>query len=122
MPRMTSAEYHAFLAAQKAAKKADRLQSANDASECESELHGQIMDECRRRGWIPLHGSMAHRSKRTLGEPDFVIPIYGRVLFVEAKTKTGKLTMEQQAYGAYLAKHGHTLHVVRSLQDFLAIL
>ena len=39
----------------------------------ESDLHEKIFDECRRRGWIALHGSMAERTCRTLGEPDFVI-------------------------------------------------
>lgn len=39
----------------------------------EAELHEEIFDECRRRGWIALHGSMAERTCRTLGEPDFMI-------------------------------------------------
>ena len=32
------------------------------AAEREAELHEKIFDECRRRGWIALHGSMAERT------------------------------------------------------------
>lgn len=85
----------------------------------ERDLHAQIFDECRRRGWIPLHGSMSERTHRTAGEPDFIIVRDGGVLFVECKTRTGKLTREQQAMIAHAAKLGHTIHVVRSFQEFL---
>jgi hypothetical protein len=58
--------------------------------EREADLHEEIFDECRRRGWIALHGSMAERTCRTLGEPDFVILADGgRVLFVECKSGAG---------------------------------
>ena len=88
----------------------------------EAELHEAIFSECRRRGWIALHGSMAERTCRTLGEPDFVILANrGRVLFVECKTKTGKLSPAQEALKFHAEKLDHTIHVVRSLDAFLAI-
>ena len=88
----------------------------------ESELHEEIFAECRRRGWIALHGSMAERTCRTLGEPDFVILADGgRVLFVECKTKTGKLSPAQAALKFHAEKLGHTVHVVRSLEQFLEV-
>jgi hypothetical protein len=86
-------------------------------------LHQAILDECRRRGWIALHGSMAHQTKRTIGEPDFVILADGgRVLLVECKSKEGKLRPEQAALHAWAAKLGHTVRVVRSLNEFLQII
>ena len=89
----------------------------------EAELHEEIFDECRRRGWIALHGSMAERTCRTLGEPDFVILAgAGRVLFVECKTRTGKLSPAQAALKHHAEKLGHPIHVVRSLDDFLNLL
>ena len=89
----------------------------------EASLHEEIFDECRRRGWIALHGSMAERTCRTLGEPDFVILADGgRVLFVECKTKTGKLSPTQAALKFHAEKLGHTVHVVRSLEEFLKLL
>lgn len=125
MPRMTTLEFQAWQARVAANRKAHRLAAANGdgvADGCEDELHAAILGECRRRGWIPLHGQMQFRTRRPLGEPDFVIAIEGgRTLWVEAKTRTGKLSTEQQAFGAYLEKMGHQLHVVRSLEDFLRV-
>ena len=89
----------------------------------EAELHETIFAECRRRSWIALHGSMAERTCRTLGEPDFVILADGgRVLFVECKSRTGKLSPAQAALKHHAEKLGHTVHVVRSLEDFLELL
>ena len=88
----------------------------------EASLHEEIFDECRRRGWIALHGSMAERTCRTLGEPDFVILADGgRVLFVECKSRTGKLSPAQFALKHHAEKLGHAVHVVRSLQEFLEL-
>ena len=89
----------------------------------EADLHAQIFDECRRRGWIALHGSMSERTHRTAGEPDFIILADGgRVLFVECKTAKGKLSLEQQAMIAHAAKLGTTIFVVRSMAEFFQIL
>ena len=88
----------------------------------EADLHEAIFDECRRRGWIALHGSMAERTCRTRGEPDFVILADGcRVLFVECKSRIGKLSPAQAALKHHAEKLGHTVHVVRSLGEFLKL-
>ena len=89
----------------------------------EASLHEEIFDACRQRGWIALHGSMAERTCRTLGEPDFTILANGgRVLFVECKTRTGKLSPAQAALKFHAEKLGHTIHVVRCLDEFLNLL
>ena len=119
----------------------------------ERDLHEEIFDECRRRGWIALHGSMAERTHRTRGEPDFVIlaspkdwrcPICNRltpcrndypegccgegyepvprVIFVECKTRSGKLSPAQAALKFHAEKLGHTIYVVRSLEEFQNLL
>jgi Holliday junction resolvase-like predicted endonuclease len=96
--------------------------SARTGVSREAELHEQIFDECRRRGWIALHGSMAERTCRTLGEPDFVVLAGGgRVLFVECKSRTGKLSPAQAALKHHAEKLGHTVHVVRSMAEFLQL-
>lgn len=92
----------------------------SEAAEKESELHSEIAAECARRGWKAFHGSMIHVSRRTLSEPDFTIAADGgRTFFVEAKTKTGKLSVGQQAVKAHLARLGHTVHVIRSIEEFI---
>ncbi len=89
----------------------------------EASLHEAIFDECRRRGWIALHGSMAERTCRTLGEPDFVILADGgRVLFVECKSRAGKLSPAQAALKHHAGKLGHPVQVVRSLEEFIQLL
>ena len=89
----------------------------------EASLHEEIFDECRRRGWIALHGSMAERTGRTLGEPDFVILADGgRVLFVECKSRSGKLSPAQAALKHHAETLGHSVQVVRSMKEFLELL
>jgi hypothetical protein len=91
--------------------------------EREAELHNQILDECRKRGWIALHGSMAHRSRRTVGEEDFIIRAdHGRVFWIEAKAKAGKLSTAQLGMHMHAERLGHKTHIVRSFEEFLALL
>ena len=120
MPRWTEAEYHAYKA---------RLLSVSfgpeksAAVEIEADLHEFIFAECRRRGWIALHGSMSERTHRTAGEPDFVIlAADGRLVLVECKTRTGKLTPAQQALKVQAEMLGHIVHVVRTKAEALAAL
>lgn len=85
----------------------------------ESDLHNQIIEFCKARGWIYFHGRMDRRSGRSLGEPDFVVLAgQGRFLLVEAKTKNGKLSTEQLGMKMWAEKLGHQIYVVRSIQEF----
>jgi hypothetical protein len=118
MPRMTQAELAAYYARQSGFD--ERGHCGSQAVAVESDLHNEILDECKRRGWIALHGSMAQATARTIGEPDFVILAdCGRVLLVEAKAKRGKLSPEQRALHAWARKLGHTVYIVRSMSDFI---
>lgn len=90
--------------------------------EREADLHEQIRLECAARGWLAFHGSMAHRTFRTEGEPDWVILAgEGRFFLVECKAGKGKLSTEQQGIALWASRLGHTIHVVRSFSEFLAI-
>ncbi len=94
-----------------------------EACDDESKLHQQIIDECKRRGWVALHGSMAHKAMRNPGECDFTVAgSNGRVWFIECKTKTGKLSNEQAGMLQWLTKLGHRAYLVRCIEDFLAII
>lgn len=89
----------------------------------EIDLHNHIIAYCRSVGWQYLHGSMAAETHRTLGEPDFIILADGgRVLFVECKTTVGKLSPAQRDFAAHAARNGHTVHIVRSMEEFLKLL
>ena len=114
---MTQAAYIDYLAKRNQCEKPE--QHVKD----EARIHDQIIGEVRRRGWIAFHGSMAHRTFRTPGEPDFVILGEGGAVFlVEVKTGTGKLSIDQQAIHGWARKLGHAVHVVRSLEEFLKLL
>ena len=90
--------------------------------EIESELHAEIKAYCRHKAWICFTGSMAHRAMRTIGECDFtILADGGRVFFIEAKTRVGKLSPEQQGVVIWAEKLGHKIHIVRSMQQFCAI-
>lgn len=89
----------------------------------EKEIHRLILLECNRRGFLALHGSMAHRTFRTIGEPDITILMpAGRVLFVEAKTRSGRISEEQEAFARRAQLLGHTVHIVRSFEEFIQLL
>lgn len=120
MSRLEFEAHQARIASQR--KPTTRLDKHADGDIRESDLHADILNECKRRGWIAFHGSMAHKTFRTKGEADFCcLADGGRVLFVECKTSTGKLSPEQQGIMAWMSKLGHTFHVVRSFSDFLRI-
>ncbi len=95
--------------------------------EHESDLHNQILAECRRRGWIALHGSMAHKARRTLGEWDFTVirEVCGlgpSMLLIECKARNEKPSIAQRNLHAHARKLGHTVHICRNFEQFLALL
>lgn len=98
----------------------ERTIDANAVTD-ESELHDEIIEYCKDRRWIYFHGSMAHATKRTKGEPDFIILADRRVFFIECKSKTGKPSTEQLGVIQWAATLGHTIHVVTSMDQFRRI-
>ncbi len=98
------------------------LKAASDSVESEADLQRDIATYCRQRGWIADRGSMAHRTFRQIGEPDFCIwADRGRVFSIECKARLGKLTTEQLARQMMMERLGHKVHVVRSMREFLEI-
>lgn len=85
----------------------------------ERDLHNEIHAHCRAHGWVALHGSMAAATHRTAGEPDFVIVMPGKVLFVECKAKGGKLTPAQAAMKFHLETLNANYLLACSMADFL---
>ena len=93
------------------------------ATEDERALHNEILEHCKFHGLLAFHGSMAHRTFRTAGEPDFVILLPdGKMMMVECKTKNGKLSPEQLGVAMWAEKLGHRVYTVRSYVEFLTFL
>lgn len=106
------------------ARCAKRVPEAADSNavEREADLHQQILDECARRGWMVMHSRMDMPSTLQAGVPDFVIMRGdGKCLMIEAKSRTGKLSIAQIGMAAWAKKLGHEIHVVRSFERFLEI-
>jgi hypothetical protein len=100
----------------------DLEQLRNIAFNDESDLHNAIIDYCRSKGWIYLHGSMAHRTFRSVGEWDFtIVADKGRTFFVECKKTGGKLTKEQAGLHAWAVKLGHVVHTVYCMEEFVKL-
>jgi len=128
--RISSAEYANILARQ--GKQPEKSKSGVDR---EAELHAQIIKECMKRGWPFIHNRMDRMSTSTIGAPDFVIlGVYSsrgmsdmrthspQIYLIECKTRTGKLSVEQLGFQRMAERIGHTVHVVRSLEEFLKVI
>lgn len=97
------------------------IPAVNEPVEHESELHEQIRQACMSRGWLPLHGNMAHKTYRTPGEWDYVILAeWPRLFLVECKDREGKQSKDQLALEAWAKKLGWHPTVCRSIGDFWA--
>lgn len=93
-----------------------------DSVSSEAALHAQILEECKGRGWPVHHARMDRPATCGVGTPDFAIALpNGRTVWIEAKSKTGKLSREQAAWIAALRRHGHTAEVVRSMVEFIRV-
>lgn len=100
-----------------AANSAPRADAVTD----ESELHDQIEAECRLRQWPYLHSRMDMPTTTNVGAPDFVIGLPTtppRTLWIECKTKTGKLTPQQTGFKVLIENARHEYYLVRSFAEF----
>lgn len=99
-----------------------KAKGCQGSGEQERSLHEAIMAYCRSRCWPVVHSRMDRPATCGVGTPDFVIAMPGgRTLWIEAKTRFGKLRPEQLAWMAALRHVGHEAHVVRSMEEFVAI-
>lgn len=120
MPRMSAAEFAAFEAR---ANRGNQKKPSETDEPLESQIHRDISNECRRRGFLFLHGSTAHRTHRTLGEPDYVVLLHGgKSLMIEVKTRSGRVSEAQAEFASKARQLGHTVHLVRSFMEFLEII
>lgn len=93
-------------------------------SDAPVELESPLQEECiayaKSKGWWTLWSRMDLRTTTPLGTPDLIVfADRGRVFIVEAKTRKGKLRPAQLGVKIRLESLGHTVHVVRSLREFV---
>ena len=85
----------------------------------ESDILGQVRQYLRLKGWLVYRmqqGLGAHR-----GFPDLVAVKAGRVLFVEVKTRTGRLSTFQEVFKQEIESQGLRYVVARSVDDVRAL-
>ncbi len=89
----------------------------------ESELQSKIKLFCKQKGWPILSFPKTPKIKRFLppGWPDDTIIMPHKVLFLEDKTKTGRLSTEQKLMKSMFRYLGHEIHEVKSYKAFLDI-
>lgn len=89
----------------------------------EADLHADILQFCTSRGWRAHHSRMDRPSTCGVGTPDFAIAMpNGVTVWVEAKARNNKPTPEQLAWLAALDILGHVTGVVRSMEEFRALI
>lgn len=93
----------------------------------EDQLHYDILDECKRRGWPAIHSRMDKPTGQTPGVPDFIIPTNlpepdRRTLYIECKAKGKKQSTAQKGFQMVLEMNGHPYHLIFSYQEFLEII
>jgi hypothetical protein len=114
--RFSSADYNAMLVRRNAKNPAA---PKSPAAERESELQDDIESECRRRGWLAFRSRMDRATTMPIGFPDFVIMAEsGRTIWIEAKSRKGKVRPEQRALHSMAHHLGHEVFTVRSMSEF----
>lgn len=96
--------------------------ASKNAYKLEKELQEQCAAHLRRHEIPFFRQRMDRKTTGTVGWPDFTIPVNGRTLYMECKTWDGSLSAEQQTLSSAFLRHGHTIFVVRSYDQFLVLL
>jgi len=100
-----------------------RFPVPEDAVEEESGLHAEILDWIRQQVPMPayIHARMDKKATINKGAPDFCIFWKGRTILIEAKTRTGKRSPDQLAWGLRAELNGFKVRECRSMTQFLNI-
>lgn len=117
---ISQADYQAMLARTGQEPPTDKT---TEGAADEVALQEEIITFCRSRGWWVDYSRPDLPTTRTKGSPDlFIFRDGGKLLVIECKSKNGKLRPEQLGVKLMLEKLGHTVHVVRSFEQFMLLL
>jgi hypothetical protein len=97
-------------------------QDMSEAEDCsEAKLQAKIEAYCKERGFYFFHDRS--RACNVPGHPDLVVALHGgRVLWLELKAKSGRLSEDQKRVRLMLMALGHEFHELRSFKAFLDVL
>jgi hypothetical protein len=118
----TNAEYQAYLLRSQATRK--EVLGIGQPVTRERDLHDQIIDFCNSKfpRWKFIHARMDQKSTIGEGVSDFTIFMpRGQLLLVECKSSTGKISETQRDWIKEMELLGHSVHIVRSFNDFLKL-
>ena len=79
----------------------------------EKEWAGVVLQVLRLRGWVLFHDTLALRSAAGYPDVTAVHPTQRRVLWIECKTATGRVTASQERWIDALAAAGQEVYVIR---------
>lgn len=103
-----------------------RLAPQKQAEPCdrESKLRQQILEYCASQWprWLVVWARSDKKSTLPVGVADlFVFASDKRLIICELKSKTSKVSIEQSAWAYQMSALGFTVHVIRSFDEFLAL-
>lgn len=84
-------------------------------------LHGPILKWLKDNKVPHYHARPDQESGLTKGAPDFAVFLPGKTILIECKTVEGKLSVDQLAWKMMAEQNGFTVHVVRSMDEFYAL-
>lgn len=87
----------------------------------EREEQRLFASDCLRKGYAIVWHSTAHRSKASLGCPDFVIGLQTITLWIEFKRAPNKLTEDQRKFRETLEAQGIPYYVVYSCDEAIKL-
>lgn len=99
-----------------------RVPVSDDPVTKESDLHQDIIDLCKRRGWFYVRSRMDRRTTQAVGVPDFIIAADGgKTIWIEAKAKGNKPSSEQLATITFLKAKGHVAAICYNMADVMGL-
>lgn len=86
------------------------------------ELHEPTMEYLKHNHLPYIHANPCEASGINPGAPDFIIFKGGKVILIEYKTRTGKMSIVQLAWKLLAEREGFEVHVLRSMDEFYAVM
>lgn len=101
------------MTAKRAPRIMDRLPEPSEA-----DILRQVRQYLRLKGWSAYRIQQGMGAVR--GMPDLIAIRAGRVVWIEVKSRTGRLSVHQEAFQAEIAAQGGEYLVVRRVEDIIA--